>query len=143
MLIVLIHCVLLAHKQRFFFGSWCQNVYDCGACYRLWCFSISSIWIDLLDNHIILTQKAWPNRPSLLRTYKYVCRYSSYISCGIILPPVAHTICVAFFSASADRLCCLRYSSILGYLENPQGPANAAQLEGSIRMLSELLRSRR
>ena len=35
-------------------GRWCKDVHNRRACDRVWRFGISSFWLDLLDNHIIL-----------------------------------------------------------------------------------------
>jgi len=35
-----------------------EDVYHCGTCDRIWCFRIRSLWLDLLDSHVVLTQKA-------------------------------------------------------------------------------------
>ena len=37
-----------------------KDVHHRRACYCLRCFSKCALWANLLDNHIVLTQKAWP-----------------------------------------------------------------------------------
>ena len=40
--------------------GWRKDVYDCRTGYRLWGFCECGIWVDLLDNDIVLMTKSSP-----------------------------------------------------------------------------------
>ena len=35
--------------------GWRKNVPNCRPSHRLWCICVRSVWLDLLDNHVVLT----------------------------------------------------------------------------------------
>ena len=52
-------------KRRVYIRRWRENIHNSRACDCLRHGGFCCLWNYLLDNHIILTQKAWPNGSSL------------------------------------------------------------------------------